>query len=91
MEVYGNKGYAIAVNPTTIRQRLDVKSSEETLKIDPRPAPYTDPFSVLAEVVSGRMKLEKNDLYGLAVNITVVEILEAAKESAKSGKTVFLK
>ena len=91
MEVYGNKGYAIAVNPTTIRQRLDVKSSEETLKIDPRPAPYTDPFSVLAEVVSGRLKLEKNDLYGLPVNVTVVEILEAAKESAKSGKTVFLK
>ena len=91
MEVYGNKGYAIAVNPTTIRQRLDVKSSEETLKIDSRPAPYTDPFSVLAEVVSGRLKLEKNDLYGLPVNVTVVEILEAAKESAKSGKTVFLK
>ena len=91
MEVYGNKGYAIAVNPTTIRQRLDVKSTEETLKIEPRPDPYTDPFSVLAEVVSGRLKLDKNDLYGLPVNVTVVEILEAAKESAKSGKTVAFK
>ena len=90
MEVYGNKGYAIAVNPTTIRQRLDKQSPEETIRIDPRPAPFTDPFSVLAEVVSGRMALDKNDLYGLPVNVTVVEILTAAKESARLGKTVLL-
>lgn len=90
MEVYGDKGYAIAVNPTTIRQRFDKKSPEETIKIDPRPAPFTDPFSLLSEVVSGRMKLDKNDLYGIPVNVTVVEILTAAKESARLGKTVLL-
>jgi predicted dehydrogenase len=91
MEVYGNKGYAIAVNATTVRQRLDVKSKEETLTINPRPAPYTDPFSVLADVVQGRMKLDKNDMYGLPVNVTVVEILETAAKSAKLGKTIKLK
>ena len=91
MEVFGNKGYAVAVNPTTVRQRLQEKSPEETIKIDPRPAPYTDPFSVLADVVSGRLKLDKNDLYGLPVNVIVAEILEAAKQSAKSGITVMLK
>ena len=91
MEVYGTKGYAVAVDPTTIRERLQDKSPEERKKIDPRPAPYTDPFSVLADVVQGRLKLDQNDLYGLPVNVTVVEILEAAKNSAKSGKTVTLK
>ena len=91
MEVYGNKGYAIAVNPTVVRQRLQEKSPEETLKLDPRPAPYLDPFSVLADVVQGRIKLDQNDLYGLPVNVTVVEILETAKEAAKTGKTIFLK
>ncbi len=91
MEVYGNKGYAIAVNPTVVRQRLQEKAPEETLKLDPRPAPYTDPFSVLADVVQGRVKLDQNDLYGLPVNVTVVEILETAKEAAKTGKTIFLK
>jgi predicted dehydrogenase len=90
MEVYGNKGYAVAVNPTVVRQRLSEKTPEETIKLDPRPAPYTDPFSVLADVVQGRLKLDKNDLYGLPVNVTVVEILESAMTSAKSGKTVFL-
>lgn len=91
MEVFGNKGYAVAVNATTVRQRLSEKTPEETIKLDPRPAPFTDPFSVLADVIQGRLKLDKNDLYGLPVNVTVVEILETAKESAKSGKTIYLK
>ncbi|MDB5262679.1 MAG: oxidoreductase domain protein, partial [Adhaeribacter sp.] len=91
MEVYGDKGYAVAMNATTVRQRLEEKSPETTLKLEPRPEPYTDPFSLLAAVVSGRLKLDKNDLHELPVNITVVEILEAAKESAKANKTVFLK
>ncbi|GEO06141.1 hypothetical protein AAE02nite_38050 [Adhaeribacter aerolatus] len=91
LEVYGDKGYAIAVNATTVRQRLDEKSSETTLKLEPRPEPYTDPFSLLATVVSGKLTLDKNDLYGLPINITVVEILEAAKESARLNKTIFLK
>ena len=91
MEVFGNKGYAVAVNATTVRQRFSEKTPEETIKLDPRPAPFTDPFSVLADVIQGRLKLEKNDLYGLPVNVTVVEILETAKESAKSGKTIYLK
>jgi predicted dehydrogenase len=91
MEVYGTKGYAVAVDPTTIRERLQDTAPEEKKKIDPRPAPFTDPFSVLADVVQGRLKMDKNDLYELPVNVTVVEILEAAKASAKSGKTVSLK
>ncbi|MCE7041148.1 Gfo/Idh/MocA family protein [Dyadobacter sp. CY312] len=91
MEVFGTKGYAVAVNPATIRQRLQEKSPEETIKIDPRPAPFTDPFSVLADVVTGKLKLDENDLYGLPINVTVVEILEAAKRSAQTGKTVSLK
>ena len=91
MEVYGNKGYAIAQDATTVRQRLKEKSAEEVLKLTPRPEPYTDPFSLLAAVINGSLILDKNDLYGLPINVTVVEILEAAKESAKTNKTIFLK
>lgn len=90
MEVYGTQGYAVAVNATTVRQRLLEKSPEETLKLEPRPAPYLDPFSVLAGVVREQITLEKNDVYGLPVNITVVQILEAAKKSAQSGKKVVI-
>ncbi|WP_207435786.1 Gfo/Idh/MocA family protein [Sabulibacter ruber] len=91
MEVFGTKGYAVAVEATTVRQRLKDTSPEEFLKLDPRPEPFPDPFSVLASVVSGKLTLDQNDLYGLPLNVTVVEILEAAKESAKTNKTVFLK
>ena len=91
MEVYGNKGYAIAVDATTLRTRLQENKVEETTKLSPRPAPYNDPFSMLAAVVSGSIKLEKNDQYGLPVNVTAVEILEAAMKSAKSRQTVVLK
>ncbi|RDV13251.1 gfo/Idh/MocA family oxidoreductase [Pontibacter diazotrophicus] len=91
MEVYGDKGYAVAVDATTVRQRLNEKSPEEVLELEPRPEPYADPFSLLASVVSGRLTLDKNDLYGLPINVTAVEILEAAKESAELNKTVFLK
>ncbi|MPR32086.1 Gfo/Idh/MocA family protein [Salmonirosea aquatica] len=90
MEVYGTQGYAVAVNATMVRQRFQEKSPEETLKLEPRPAPYLDPFSVLADVVQERLTLDKNDLYGLPVNITVVQILEAARKSAQSGKKVMI-
>ncbi|WP_370634648.1 Gfo/Idh/MocA family protein [Cesiribacter sp. SM1] len=90
MEVYGTKGYALAVDATTVHQRLAAGSPEEVLKLSPRPHPYTDPFSLFASVVKGRLKQDEFDLYGLPVNVTVVEILEAAKASASLNKTVFL-
>ncbi|NEU10467.1 Gfo/Idh/MocA family oxidoreductase [Flavihumibacter sp. R14] len=90
MEVYGTKGYAIAADGTTVRQRLEERSPEQLVKLDPRSEPYNDPFSYLAAVISGRVRPEQNDQYGLPVNVLVVEILEAARESAKQNKTIFL-
>ena len=37
-----------------------------------------------------KIQLEANDLYELPNNLLVVEILEAAKKSAQTGKTVKL-
>jgi predicted dehydrogenase len=88
MEVYGTKGYAIAVNPTLVREKLDELTTEKTLELESRPDPFTDPFSVMAEVVSGRLTLDQYDQYGLAVNVTVVEILDAAKRASQEGKTI---
>lgn len=90
MEVYGEKGYAIAVDATNIRQRLAENSKEQALKLDSRPAPFNDPFSVLAAVVNNQLTPDEYALYGLDINVTVVEILEAAMKSAASKKTVFL-
>lgn len=90
MEVYGTRGYAIAVDKLNVRQRLDQKKAEESFKTDPLPGPLENPFRIFAEVIRGERKLDRYDWYGLPVNVTAVEILDAARRSAKSGKTIRL-
>lgn len=90
MEVYGEKGYVIAEDATTVRQRLGGDDMEEVILLNPAEDPHDNPFTFLAGVIRGKFELEENDQYGLPINVTVVEILEAAKESAAKGKTVYL-
>jgi predicted dehydrogenase len=52
---------------------------------------YTNPFSYLHAVLRGLEKPEPFGLYTLENNIIVNRILEAAKISAATGKTVSLK
>ncbi len=90
MEVYGTQGYAKATDATTLHYRLRENNVEETRKLSPRAAPFNDPFSVLAAVVSGSLVLDQSDLYGLPINTVAVEILEAAMKSAAQQKTIYL-
>ena len=91
MEVYGKKGFAVADNGSQLRYRLGDDEDEVTLSLESRPYPLNDPFALLAAVVNGEIKLPEYDLSSLENNMLVVEILEAAKLSAISGKTVPLK
>ena len=91
MEVYGQTGYIHTVDGTKMRIRLDGSSPEKPMEAAARPAPYDDPFSFLAAVVRGEIKVAPTDLSSLPVNMTVVEILDAARRSAATGKTVELK
>lgn len=89
MEVYGVNGYAIAANPHTVRHRISGNQEEKINSFSDMKNPRDNPFKFLAGIVRGKYELEENDQYGLSVNVTVVEILEAAKESAATGKTIF--
>jgi len=92
MEVYGETGYVIAVNNTTMRLRNSEKTPEQIVHVTSKDVPvYEDPFSYFADVIRGKVPVIKNSLYSLENNVTVVQILEAARESAKTGKTVVLK
>jgi predicted dehydrogenase len=94
MEIYGLTGALFADNGSQLRLRIAEGYdgfSEEKFALDPRNPPFDDPFSVLLEVVRGRKILGPFDPYSLENNIIVMEILQAAKESAESGETVFLK
>ena len=91
MEVYGEKGYVIAVNSTKMRLRNRDGKTEQSVTVTSKDIPvYEDPFSYFNDVVKGRIKMPKNGLYSLENNVLVVRILEAAKESAKKGKTVMI-
>jgi len=89
-EVYGERAYAIAVGGNTLRVRLPGQLDEETrTKLADRPPDERDSISYLTAVARG--KLKPAGLSSLDNNMIVTEILEAARESAKSGKTIRLR
>ena len=89
MEVYGTKAYAIAVNPTQVKTRTSEHGAEEETTATPLVPPEDTSLHYLAAVV--RKQLDpKDDLTGLATNMTVVQILDAARHSTAEGKTIML-
>jgi predicted dehydrogenase len=90
MEVYAEKGYVIA-DRAGLKMHLTYDGNEEYKKADPLPQPYHDPFAYLAAAARKEITVGKNDFSSLENNVLVVEILEAAKKSAKEGKVVYLK
>jgi predicted dehydrogenase len=51
---------------------------------------YQDPIAYFADVIRGKITVPENGLYSLENNVMVVRILDAARTSAKTGKTVWL-
>jgi glucose-fructose oxidoreductase len=88
MEVYGATGEAITVRRNDLRVRLKGNEQEKTEPAPPLAPPYNDPISYLTAVVSGEVK--PAGLSALDTNITVVRILDAARESARTGRTIRL-
>jgi len=89
MEVYGETGYAITVKRDDVRLRLPKKEAEELVPSKPVPAPLDDSISYLRAVVLDGLKPEGPS--SLGTNLIVTEILDAARQSAASGKTIHLK
>lgn len=89
MEVYGQTGYVITVKRDDIRLRRPGKDSpEEQLPAKPVPPPYDNSLSYLRAVILDGAKPDA--LSSLETNVTVTEILDAARRSAQSGKTIQL-
>ena len=90
MHVYGNRGYIFIDDAETIRYRINEKAKENVKKVPLSMAPFNDPFTFFAAAIKGDVKVKPEDLSSLEINLTVVEILEAARESSKSGTAVKL-
>lgn len=91
MEVYGETGYAIAVNNSTLRLKNKESEPEKSIQLTAKEmGVYDDPISYFGDVVRKKIQVPKYGLYSLENNVMVVRILEAARESAKTGKTIQL-
>src|SRR5437660_5971472 len=86
MEVYGATGEAITVRRDDIRVRRKGEDQERQQSAPALTAPYNDPISYLIAVVSGEIK--PTVLSALDTNVIVVRILDAALESARTGRTI---
>jgi predicted dehydrogenase len=91
MEVYGATGYVISDNRTNLRMCFKGEDKEHSEVLTERTAPYDDPFALLAAVIRKQITLPAYDLSSLENNLIVVEILEAAIQSSRTGKKVMLK
>jgi len=90
MHIYGNTGYVLSDDAQTIRFRLNEKSVESVEKIPWTKSPFKDGFAFFSAAIKGDVIVSKTDLSALETNLTVVEILEAARKSSKTGKQVKL-
>ena len=89
-EVYGATGYMVTVGPGNLRTRLAGEKAETASAAAPLMAPEDSSMHYLQAVVNGQL-VPKGDLTALDTNMVVMQILDAARESAKTGRTVMLK
>jgi predicted dehydrogenase len=89
MEIYGDKGYIIADRQGS-RVKTDEKTPESYIQSPAVEKPLHDPFAYFAAVVRGEVKMTPYEAGSLENNLIVVDILEHAKISAQTGKTVML-
>jgi glucose-fructose oxidoreductase len=88
MEVYGQTGYVFTVKHDDLRVRRRGEDREEQIAAQPVPAPYDNELSYFRAVILDGAK--EDSLSSLDTNVTVTEILDAARRSAASGKTIRL-
>jgi predicted dehydrogenase len=90
MEVYGSTGYAITVAADKLRIRRQNDRDEHTENASTLPDAERDSLTYLIAVLTGKIH-PQGDLSALETNIKVVQILDAARESARTGQTVRLR
>lgn len=92
MEVYGATGYIDTIYGANekLRVRLPHERAEHVETISALTAPEDNSLNYLAAVLNGTLNPD-HDLTSLDTNVTVVRILDAARRSAQTGRTIRLK
>jgi glucose-fructose oxidoreductase len=87
MEVYGTGGYAITVGPDGLRVRYRGQNAESQTTAAPLAKAESNSLSYLAGVLHGQIDPD-GELSSLDTNMVVVQILDAGRRSAQTGRTV---
>jgi|SRR5579871_17486 len=88
-EVYAERGYAIATGRQGLRVRMGGQEHEETVTPAPRKPRERDSISYLTGLARG--EFQPYGLSSLENNMIVTEILDTARESVRTGRTVTLR
>ncbi len=88
MEVFGQTGYLHALDNEHIVSRMR-ENRKGAKTAEPLPATISSPISYLTAVLQNKIS-GMDDLSSLKYNMIVMEILDAAKRSAASGKRIVL-
>jgi glucose-fructose oxidoreductase len=87
MEVYGTGGYAITVGPDRLRARYRGQDAESQTAAAPLGKAESNSLAYLAAVLHGQVHPD-GDLSSLDTNMVVMQILDAGRRSAQTGRTV---
>jgi predicted dehydrogenase len=89
IEVYGTTGYVLAPRKDLLRiRKVDAEESELELPAPPSSSPLRDQLAYLVSVVRG--ETQPSGPSSLEINLIVTEILDAARESARTGRRIDL-
>jgi glucose-fructose oxidoreductase len=80
----------VTVGPDKLRVRYQEKDQPTLTTPPPLVAPQDDSLHYLVAVMRGQLA-PKGDLTALDTNIIVMQILSAARNSARTGRTIQLK
>ena len=90
MEIYGDRGSLVTVGPDHVEVRYSGQTSANERTAPALPDEQRDSLGYLAAVLHGAIQ-PRGDLSALDTNMVVMQILTAARESARTGRTIELK
>jgi len=89
VELYGATGYAATVGADKLRVRYHGEKAESVVEAPTVPKAESNSLDYLAAVLRGEVKAD-GDPSSLETNVVVVQIMDAARRSVATGKTITL-
>ena len=89
VHIYGRSGQLRTIDANRFDLRMDRRKDPEVLQAEPLPATRGDAVTYFTAVIRGELD-PRGSLSSLENNLIAVEIVEAAKRSARTGQRVVL-